>query len=168
MKYTELQQINGSLHNITLKTGTKYTTAAEKIRAFRMMYPDGGIITEVVHFDGETVLIKATITDQDGHTLATGHATETKGSNPVNKTNFVENCETSAVARALGALGLGADKMDKAITAKDCRDLEEELTDNQKAWIYKRFAVGSLGELSPDQYKAIKNTLESRRERQSA
>lgn len=168
MKYNELQQINNTLHNITLKGGAKYTTAAERIRAFRMMYPNGGIVTEVVHFDGSTVLIKATITDQDGHILATGHATETKDSTPVNKANFVENCETSAIGRALGALGIGADKADKAITAEECRDLDGQLTDNQKSWIYKRFSVGSLGELSPDQYKAIRNTLESRKERQSA
>lgn len=164
MKYNELQQINNTLHNITLKGGKQYTAVAERIRGFRKMYPDGGIVTEVVHFDGDTVLIKATITDQDGHVLATGHATETKDSSPVNKTNFVENCETSAIGRALGALGIGADKADKALSAEEVQDLDGQLTDNQKTWIFKRFSVCSLGELARDQYNDIMQTLARRRQ----
>ena len=164
MKYNELQQVNNKLHNITLKGGKQYTTTAERIRAFRALYPDGGIVTEVVHFDGESVLIKATITDQDGHVLATGHATETKDSSPVNKTNFVENCETSAIGRALGALGIGADKADKALSAEEVEDLDGQLTDNQKTWIFKRFSVCSLGELARDQYNDIMQTLARRRQ----
>lgn len=161
MKYNELQQINNTLHNITLKGGKQYTTAAERVRAFRKMYPDGGIVTEVVHFDGESVLIKATITDQDGHVLATGHATKTKSSNPV---SFVESSETAAVARALGALGIGADKADKALSAEEVEILDGQLTENQKSWIYRRFSVCSLGELVRDQYNDIMQTLARRRQ----
>ena len=40
---------------------------------------------------------------------ATGHAEEYMGSSYINKTSFIENCETSAIGRALGLLGIGID-----------------------------------------------------------
>ena len=41
--------------------------------------------------------------------LANGLAEESKGSTFINKTSYVENCETSAWGRALGNLGIGLD-----------------------------------------------------------
>ena len=37
------------------------------------------------------------------------HAYEKEGSTFINKTSYIENCETSAVGRALGFLGIGID-----------------------------------------------------------
>ena len=37
-----------------------------------------------------------------GEVIAQGHAHEVQGSSNINKTSYVENCETSAVGRALG------------------------------------------------------------------
>lgn len=58
-------------------------------------------------FETPNVIIKATITDADGYVRATGIAHEVAGSSNVNKTSFIENCETSAWGRALGNLGIG-------------------------------------------------------------
>ena len=52
----------------------------------------------------------ATIADGDGKVLATGTAFEEKGSSYINKTSYVENCETSAVGRALAMLGIGSEE----------------------------------------------------------
>jgi len=51
----------------------------------------------------------ATIKDEHGRVLATGHAFEKKASTFINQTSYIENCETSAVGRALGILGIGVD-----------------------------------------------------------
>ena len=53
--------------------------------------------------------MKSTITDDQGSILATGYAQEKESSSYINKTSFIENCETSAVGRALGFAGIGID-----------------------------------------------------------
>ena len=45
--------------------------------------------------------------DNDGHKLATGTAFEVQNSSYINKTSYIENCESSAVGRALGFAGFG-------------------------------------------------------------
>ncbi|MCX7002298.1 MAG: hypothetical protein NTV22_03380 [bacterium] len=58
---------------------------------------------------GSVVLMQAVVKDESGRVIATGHAFEKQGSNYVNRTSYIENCETSAVGRALGILGIGVD-----------------------------------------------------------
>ncbi|MCX7001907.1 MAG: hypothetical protein NTV22_01380 [bacterium] len=50
-----------------------------------------------------------TVKDENGRIIVTGHAFEKKDSNYVNRTSCIENCETSAVGRALGMLGICVD-----------------------------------------------------------
>ena len=47
---------------------------------------------------------------------ATGHAMEKEGSSYINKTSHIENCETSAVGRALAMLGF---EIKKSIASKE-------------------------------------------------
>jgi hypothetical protein len=54
-------------------------------------------------------IIKAHIKDADGKLLATGTAYEKEGSSNINRTSYIENCETSAIGRALGFCGIGID-----------------------------------------------------------
>lgn len=88
--------------------GKKYVMVNERVKAFRAACPTGQIVTEVIHIDEGSVMIKASVIDE-GVTLATGTAYEEKTSSYINKSSFVENCETSAVGRALGFLGIGID-----------------------------------------------------------
>ena len=53
--------------------------------------------------------MKATITDELGTVLGTGYAYEKETSSFINKTSYIENCETSAVGRALAMVGIGTD-----------------------------------------------------------
>ena len=55
----------------------------------------------------DSIIIKCVIRNKDGNIISTGYAQEEKTTSFVNETSFVENCETSAVGRALGFLGLG-------------------------------------------------------------
>ena len=54
-------------------------------------------------------MVKAEIKDSTGRLIASGIAEEFKGSSYINKTSYVENCETSAWGRALGNFGIGLD-----------------------------------------------------------
>jgi hypothetical protein len=71
---------------------------------------DYGIETSIVKDDGEKVVVKALITLND-KVVGSGLAEEVRGrvfanSPHVNETSAIENCETSAIGRALSSLGL--------------------------------------------------------------
>ena len=78
-------------------------------RAFRELHPLWAIETMILDNTDGVVLMEAIIKDEQGRVLATGHAYEQEGSTFINKTSFIENCETSAVGRALAMLGIGID-----------------------------------------------------------
>ena len=171
MTYKDIQEVNNKLHDIEIK-GNGYVPVKERIKAFRMMYPEGGISTEIMHFDDNKVVIKAVITDPEGRILATGHACEVNGSTNINKMSFVENCETSAIGRALGAMGIGMDKAFRGnteqaaadvITQDESERLNKQLSDNQRIWIFRRYAISSLSELDRSHYNGILQTLEQRK-----
>ena len=86
--------------------GKEYKTVAERVAAFREVSADLTIETEIVLWEGNDVVVKASIID-NGKLIATGLAHEVRGSTNINKTSHVENCETSAIGRALAAFGLG-------------------------------------------------------------
>ena len=88
-------------------SGKKYTVVSNRVEIFRKAFgTDLGIKTEIILNDGKFVIVKATIEDKDGHIIGSGLAEEVRGSSNVNKTSAVENCETSAIGRALASLGL--------------------------------------------------------------
>lgn len=96
------------LRTISIK-GKDYVTVNERLKYFREEYPSWGLLSEVLHMDTETVTVKATIYDENGRPLASGLASEDKMSSMINKTSYVENCETSAWGRALANFGIGID-----------------------------------------------------------
>lgn len=108
MNYEQLKKANESLKTIEFK-GKGYAQVNERVKAFRMICPNGAITTEIVDLSDGVVTMKATIIDEDGTILATGYAQEKESASYINKTSFIENCETSAVGRALGFAGIGID-----------------------------------------------------------
>ena len=97
-------------HGIEVRRGKKYTTAAIRVEIMRRHAGDSlGVETEIIHWatdKGAPVVVKATIRDATGRIVATGHAEEIRGQGQVNSTSALENAETSAIGRALAALGL--------------------------------------------------------------
>ena len=81
--------------------GKKYETVASRVCRFRDDQPIGKIVTNLVSADEATVVFRAEIYIEDDILLASGHAEEERGSSMINKTSALENCETSAVGRAL-------------------------------------------------------------------
>jgi len=89
--------------------GKAYVEVNERVKHFRANYKDWAIETELLSNDNGVCVFKATVKDPEGVVKATGHAYENEGSTFINKTSYIENCETSAVGRALGMLGIGID-----------------------------------------------------------
>lgn len=86
--------------------GKEYMTVAYRVNQLRQDHGnDVSIQTEVLHRDGTSVVMKATILDKTGRVLATGHSEEVRAASQINKTSALENAETSAIGRALAALG---------------------------------------------------------------
>ena len=83
-----------------------YETVEERLVRWWAAYPNAQIVTTMVHYDGKTVVFRAEGL-VDGRVIACGYAEEVHGSSPVNKTSFVENCETSAIGRMIGNSPIG-------------------------------------------------------------
>jgi len=89
-------------HNFRVKD---YVDVAERIRLFYERYPEGSIQTELVRLEGDMVIFRAVVyRDREDPYPTTGWAYEREGVGVVNKTSFIENCETSAIGRALSNL----------------------------------------------------------------
>ena len=94
-------------HGVTQRGGKQYTEVAKRVEAFRMVFGgEYGIDTDIIHNDGQTVVVKATVKDKDGFIVGSGLAEEIRGSSHITKTSAVEVCETSAIGRALASLAL--------------------------------------------------------------
>ena len=91
--------------------GKQYVEVNERIKFFRQedKYSGWGIHTDFPIIDDTQCMCRCTITTPEGTVVAQGHAHEVKASSNINKTSYVENCETSAVGRALAMLGIGID-----------------------------------------------------------
>lgn len=91
--------------------GKEYVEVNERIKYFRTAeeYKGWSINTELVDFNSESCIMRAEIRDDQWVLRATGYAQEDKSSSYINKTSYVENCETSAWGRALANLGIGID-----------------------------------------------------------
>lgn len=94
----------------TGKTEKKgYAEVHQRIKAFRMVYPTGTIETEMLNNENGVCIFKASVYNGP-KLLSTATAQENIKSNTfINQFNAVENCETSAVGRALGFAGFGVE-----------------------------------------------------------
>lgn len=110
---------------------SEYELVEDRIRKFWADYPDGRITTSLLEHSESRYIVQAhawrTGTQKYGPD-ASGLAEETVGSTPVNKTSALENCETSAIGRALANLGYAAkgkrpsrEEMDKPARSKSSR-----------------------------------------------
>jgi hypothetical protein len=102
----EVNDLNRT-HGVTQRGGKKYTEVFVRVEAFRKAFgTDMGIETNIVDDNGQRVIVQAVIKNKDGMIIGSGYAEEIRGSSNVNKTSAIENCETSAIGRALASIGL--------------------------------------------------------------
>ncbi len=128
IKYEDIQRANETIKTTDIK-GKDYAEVNQRIKAFRMLYPQGFIIHHLTSNQNGICVFTAevgyyiehnTIAEdkeekkyQDTYlekvVLGVGTAYEKENSTFINKTSYIENCETSAVGRALGMAGFGID-----------------------------------------------------------
>tara|TARA_R100000808_G_scaffold9922_1_gene26924 strand:- start:980 stop:1627 length:648 start_codon:yes stop_codon:yes gene_type:complete len=136
--------------------GKEYVEVNERIKYFRENFKDWALTGDIVRL--ETIIIKekeclmcvfkSEVRNPEGVVKSTGTAYEVLGSTYINKTSFIENCETSANGRALGNLGIGidtsiasADEVNLAISQKDTKPKKEKL----KMYQYQAM-ISAIGE----------------------
>lgn len=150
--FEDIRKANEGLGTIDVK-GKDYVLVPQRVKAFRMLYPEGFILTDILSNDGGVVVMQAKAgyyrENGDPVVLGTGLAFEKQDSSYINKTSYIENCETSAIGRALGFLGLG---IDAAICSA------EELINamnNQKEKPFERPAQKAAGQVQVTQVATV-------------
>jgi hypothetical protein len=118
--------------------GKQYVEVNERIKYFRENYKGWSLTSEVIDLTENRCVIKASILNEQARVIATGTAYEMQGSSYINKTSFVENCETSAWGRALGNLGIGIDtsiasafEVNNAIKQQETKPKKEKLNNDK-------------------------------------
>jgi len=109
--YEQILKANETIKTTDIK-GKDYAEVNQRIKAFRMVYPNGFILNEMTSNDNGVCIFKSLVgyyDDGNQIVLGTGTAYEKENSTFINKTSYIENCETSAVGRALGMAGFGID-----------------------------------------------------------
>lgn len=136
--YEQIKVANSQIKPIPIvrknrKTGKEetknYCPVNGRVDAFRSLYPQGFISTEIVSMDKGVVFMKASCGYYENGqvvVIGTGLAYEKESNGSINATSYIENCETSAVGRALGMAGFGidtsmasAEEMEGAFQAQD-------------------------------------------------
>lgn len=183
MTFEELQKANQSIATTNIK-GKEYAEVNQRIKAFRMLYPEGTIHTELISNADGVCVFKASVYANGDATinslLGTGHAYERESSSFINKTSYIENCETSAVGRALGMCGFGIDtsvcsaeelnnaiinqEASKPITKSQVKILVSlaEKKESDLSDICDYFKVGRLEELTVEEYAKCIRMLEAK------
>jgi hypothetical protein len=128
--------------------GKQYETVALRVRKFRDKYPHWRLLTEIQHRDEECVVMVARIANEQGEVLATGHSEEYRHTSQINKTSALENAETSAIGRALAALGLGGTEFATADEVANAISQQGTITPT----------TGARERVDPKRRKAIEDT----------
>lgn len=118
--YEEIKKANDETIKTPIKAGNttkNYVEVNERIKAFRKVYPDGFIINNMICHENGLCIFHSEVgfyRNLEGYServvLGTGTAYENEGASFINKTSYIENCETSACGRALGMAGFGIDE----------------------------------------------------------
>lgn len=158
------------LKTVNIK-GKEYVQVNERVRAFREVFPKYRLISEIISVGedgngGGIVTMKASVLDENGNVLATGHAQEKEASSNVNRTSYIENCETSAFGRALGNLGIGidtsfatADEVESAIEQQE--EIRREEKERREADAAKADEINENFNLASVEPMATKEQIES-------
>ena len=182
ISYNAIDKVNKEIQTTEIK-GNQYAAVSERIKAFRKLYPEGFISTDLISNENGVCIIKATVGYKDElgerFVLGTGMAYEKEGSSFINKTSYIENCETSAVGRALGMCGIGIDtdvaSYDEVATATVNQEAEKPISAEQKkalakmmkednipdGYICELYSVGAINELTVRKFTNLVSNWEA-------
>ena len=191
--FEDIQKANETIRTTDIK-GKEYAEVNQRIKAFRMVYPKGAI--KKIEEKTENGICKITIGVYEyyiqetsnflangvrSRLLATGTAYEKENSSFINKTSYIENCETSAIGRALGMAGFGIDTSIASYEEVENATLQQEMNEpitklradvlyktmigkglpeeKIKETLQKNYGVDTVYELTAGQYGQILNNL---------
>lgn len=109
--------------------GREYRTVAQRIGILSDLNPgDYSLVSDLIFNEGDIVIVKSilTIHGKDGDRIYTGMAEEDRTKGQINKTSALENCETSAIGRALAAAGLGGEEYASANEVENAIHQQEQ------------------------------------------
>lgn len=165
ISYADIQKANETLSFTDVK-GKAYAEVPQRVKAFRMLFPDGFIMTDMISNDGGVCVFKASAGyyDESGiaRILGTGTAYEREGSSFINKTSYIENCETSAVGRALGFINLGSDSSIASAEEVANAVLQQQSGEKKQSGWNARAAIKSWcdrHEINGEQFGALRRAL---------
>ena len=125
--------------------GKSYVEVNERLKYFRENFKGYSLLSEIVELTNERIVIKARILSSDLIEVANGLAYELAGSTFINKTSYIENCETSAWGRALANFGIG---LDNSVASADEVSQAIELQDMEKTALLKISQAKTIEDLS--------------------
>lgn len=155
IKYADIEKANKSIKTTDIK-GKDYAEVNQRIKAFRMIYPQGTIKTILVSNNDGICVFRAEAYEYEkcnengnyeSKLLGTGTAYEKENSTFINKTSYIENCETSAVGRALGMCGFGIDT-----SVASAEEVQNAMANQKKE---EKATVSKDTKITPMQIKAI-------------
>lgn len=125
--------------------GNDYVTVNERVIEFRKQHPLWRITTRILEHSEGSVMMIAEIADEQGNIIGDGYAYEKQSWGGVNKFKYIENCQTSAVGRAIGlGLGIGidtaiasAEEMETVTSIDEKEVLKEEKKKDITTWLTK-------------------------------
>ena len=168
MEYKKLEEVNKILNKTDIK-GKDYVEVNERIKAFWKLCPEGKIETQILSLENGMCVIQAKVYENktDTDLRATGIAYEKEGSTFINKTSYIENCETSAVGRALGNAGIGidtsvssAEEIQNAILQQEAEELNDKVTELEANTVYSLVLNSGRSLNKFLEYFKVKNTNE--------
>ena len=120
-----------------------YEPVEVRLEKFIKDYPSFRIATELEVVEASRYIVKAYLYKDasDGVAWATGYAEETVSSRGVNQTSALENCETSAIGRALANAGYAPkgkrpsrEEMSKVVAQKPVKPAVQDVVPEQDYW----------------------------------
>ena len=169
--YEQIKAANDAIKTTPIK-GKDYAEVNQRIKAFRMVYPTGFIISDMLSNENGVCVFQTRVGyyDDNGNpvVIGVGTAYEKENSTFINKTSYIENCETSACGRALGMAGFGidtsvasAEEVQNAINNQTPEKASPEQIERLKTLVsdipalLKYYKLNSLEELTAEQAEKI-------------
>lgn len=146
--YEDIENANKCLIGTDIK-GKSYIEVNQRIKAYRMVYPNGTIKTTLAKLENGICVFIAEVTNNDGEVIATGTAYEKENSTFINKTSYIENCETSAVGRALGMAGFGIDT--SVASAEEVQNALENQKEDKKVILATENQIKMIKDMMSDE-----------------
>ena len=159
-------ELNARLARINVKGG-EYVTVPQRVQGFWNACPDGRISVEWLVLERDFCVCRASI-HVAGELVAQGTAFEERAQKGVNSTSFIENCETSAIGRALGVFGIGsvesiasAEEVAAAVQKQDAD--KARVNGQQKALAQARQKALQAGVTDAEMFEALQAEIPGKR-----